>query len=463
MVALLVAPRPLDMSKRTFDSHLAASADEQALSRRVFLQCVIAGSLISCTNDGGPASGIDSKFKATAHTNIMWRYDGAGRFPDINPPQIWTTDTNIVWKTKVEIGGYSSPIVVRDRVFLTAEKGSLICLDLAGGRLLWQKDLFSKESRDIPADLSGKLMRGCGGDSKESTPTPTSNGQLVFYINAMGLCACYDLQGNRKWMRVIETAEDEENFSASPVFAGDRIVLSWGGLLALDAGTGRTIWNAKDAKTTYGTPNIAKIGGADVVITPGGNIVRLTDGEVLCADLFESTYATPIIEGNVLYVIGADSKAFELPAKVEKGMALREKWKTQLDGEFMASPLIRDGLIYTIDSQKCRLHLIEAKSGKVLTTTQSIDKNTRAAKLETGTKIEGLKTARFTYASPAASERHIFFFDDAGNAAIFEVGRQRPLIRSNKLNDALVGTPFFVDDRIILRGNKTVYCIRATS
>jgi len=132
--------------------------------------------------------------------------------------------------------------------------GSLTCLDLADGKILWAKDLFSGDSKDIPADLSKTLMRGCGGDSKQSTPTPASNGELVFYINAMGLCACYDLQGTQKWIRVVETAKDETHYSASPVFAGDRIILSWGCLLALDAKDGHRTWKCEDAKSQYGRP-----------------------------------------------------------------------------------------------------------------------------------------------------------------------------------------------------------------
>lgn len=124
--------------------------------------------------------------------NVMWRYDGNGRFPGIRPPTGWRRDENIRWKTEVEIGGYSSPIVVRDRVFVTAEMGSLICLDVRDGKVLWKKDLFAKDSADIPPDLSKKLMRGCGGESKQSTPTPATNGELIFSINAMGLAACYD-------------------------------------------------------------------------------------------------------------------------------------------------------------------------------------------------------------------------------------------------------------------------------
>jgi hypothetical protein len=69
----------------------------------------------------------------TGAVNVMWRFDGTGRFPNIRPPSEWQRDKNVLWKTPVEIGGYSSPIVAGNRVFVSAEMGSLICLDLADG------------------------------------------------------------------------------------------------------------------------------------------------------------------------------------------------------------------------------------------------------------------------------------------------------------------------------------------
>jgi len=436
---------------------------EQRATLRGLVRGVLPVVLVAAVQTGLKADDPKTAPPAAANAgearNIMWRFDGSGRFPDIHPPCEWRRNKNILWKTPVEIGGYSSPIVARDKVFVTAEMGSLVCLDVANGKVLWTKDLFNKDSKDIPPELSRKLMRGCGGESKQSTPTPTSNGEFVFYINAMGLCACYDLQGNQKWIRIIETAEDEEHFSSSPIFVGDRLILSWGCLLALSAKDGKTLWKASDAKPTHGTPAIAKIGGEEVVITPGGDIVRLLNGEILCSGLFESTYTTPLIEGNVLYVIDARARALELPARAEKGMRLKEFWKTDLSGAFMASPVYRDGLIYTIENQKCRLHIIDAKTGEVLTVTRVVDEATRAEKIETGLKIEGLATAKFAYASPAVADRNLFFFDDAGNTAVLELGRKYSLVRVNKLDDALVGTPFFIKDRIVIRGNKTVYCV----
>ncbi len=187
--------------------------------------------------------------------------------------------------------------------------------------------------------------------------------------------------------------------------------------------------------------------------------MRLADGELLASGLFKSTYTTPLVEGNVLYVIDARAKALELPARAEKGMRLKELWTTRLSGTFMASPVYRDGLLYTIDNQKCRLHVIDAKTGRGLAVTRALDAATKEERVEPGVKIEGLAPARYAYASPAAARRNIFFFDDAGNTAVLELGRKGRLVRVNKLPDGIVGTPFFVKDKIIIRGSRAVYCI----
>jgi outer membrane protein assembly factor BamB len=447
---------------RSGTADTARSRRASSASRR-YAYCGLLVLLVAATQTGlqfvARPTAEAAAAEASEAANIMWRFDGSGRFPNIHPPIEWRPDHNILWKTPVMVGGYSSPIVVKDKVFVTAEMGSLVCLDLADGKILWQKDLFNKNSTDIPAELSKKLMRGCGGDSKQSTPTPASNGQLVFYINAMGLCACYDLQGNQRWIRIIETADDEEYFSASPNFVGNRIILSWGCLLALDATDGSTVWKAAEALPTHGTPAIAKIDGTEVAITPGGDIVRLADGEILCAGLFESTFTTPLVEGNVLYVIDSVAKALEVPSKAERGLQPKELWKTKLKGEYMASPIFRDGLLYTIEAQKCRLQILDAKTGEVLTHELVADAASPNGKIESGRKIDGLAQAKFAYASPVAAERNAYFFDDAGNTAVLELGREGKLAHVNRLKDSFVGTPFFVGDRIIIRGSETVYCI----
>ena len=373
--------------------------------------------------------------------NVAWRMDGNGHFPGVRPLVDWSADRNILWKTRVEIGGFSSPIVVGNKVFVTAEMGSLLRLDLADGKILWQKDLFSKDSQDIPADLSTKLMRGSGGDSKQSTPTPASNGELVFYVNAMGLCACYDLQGNRKWIRIIETAQDEEHFTSSPIFVGDQIILSWGCLLALNAKDGTTRWKAADAKPTHGT-SACQDRRRGVVITPGGDVVRLVDGEILCSGLFESRYTTPLIEGNVLYVIDAEARVLELPARAEKGMRLKELWKTKLGGIIMASPFTKTASFIPSRTRSAGCTSSTRKPAKFLRSAVSWMRRPRPRKGASGVKIEGLVPAQVCLCQPGCDRTGMSSSSTTpATRPCSSFGPEYKSVRVNKLEDGLAERP----------------------
>src|SRR5438128_9462219 len=48
-----------------------------------------------------------------------WRGDGSGVSPETNLPHTWSTTENIRWVTAIPGDGLSSPIVWKDRVFLT--------------------------------------------------------------------------------------------------------------------------------------------------------------------------------------------------------------------------------------------------------------------------------------------------------------------------------------------------------
>ena len=68
-----------------------------------------------------------------------FRRDGTGNFPEATPPTTWSADKNVVWKTPMPAAGEASPILVGDKIFVTAEMDSLICVNAADGKILWQK------------------------------------------------------------------------------------------------------------------------------------------------------------------------------------------------------------------------------------------------------------------------------------------------------------------------------------
>src|SRR5258705_3904807 len=59
---------------------------------------------------------------------VGWRGDGSGLYPSANPVIHWSATENVRWKADVG-PGQSSPIVIGQRVFVTAEPDLLICLE----------------------------------------------------------------------------------------------------------------------------------------------------------------------------------------------------------------------------------------------------------------------------------------------------------------------------------------------
>lgn len=93
---------------------------------------------------------------------------------------------------------------------------------------------------------------------------------------------CYDLDGNRQWVRYFDqTQVTQFGRSASPLLTGGKLLVSVGFLVALDPPTGKTIWACSEAVPSYGTPVAVRIADAEVVITPQGDVIRVADGKVL--------------------------------------------------------------------------------------------------------------------------------------------------------------------------------------
>src|SRR5262249_41882457 len=58
-----------------------------------------------------------------------------------------------------------------------------------------------------------------------SAPTPVTDGKEIFVVFGDGLVACYDLDGNRKWLKLIEHSNLTFAHSASPILAGGRLIV----------------------------------------------------------------------------------------------------------------------------------------------------------------------------------------------------------------------------------------------
>src|ERR1044071_3824085 len=78
--------------------------------------------------------------------------NGTGVSETKNLPTEFGPNKNVVWKTQLP-AGHSSPVLTRDRIFVTAhsnDKLLVICLDRQTGKILWQ--------REVPRAQTGRLQ-----------------------------------------------------------------------------------------------------------------------------------------------------------------------------------------------------------------------------------------------------------------------------------------------------------------
>ena len=110
----------------------------------------------------------------------------------------------------------SAPVVVGDRVFVTAEPDVLVCVHRDSGAVRWKQ---STRFDDLPKAESVKPEKPpteCG----YTTPTPVSDGNRVAVLLGNGLAACYDLEGKRQWVRYLGVERMPNGRSASPAILG---------------------------------------------------------------------------------------------------------------------------------------------------------------------------------------------------------------------------------------------------
>ena len=75
--------------------------------------------------------------------------------------------------------------------------------------------------------------------------TPISDGTFIYLWLGSGVTACYDLDGNRKWIRSDVLPMVEHGFSSSPILVDGKIIVFMRDLFAFDAKTGKQIWRVQ--------------------------------------------------------------------------------------------------------------------------------------------------------------------------------------------------------------------------
>lgn len=215
--------------------------------------------------------------------------NGSGVSASTGLPEKFGPDKNVIWKTALP-PGHSSPVLTRDRIFVTAyskqqtasgtrqnahtvqespiEKENykllVIALDRATGKVLWQ--------REVPRTRVGRLQNV----NNPASPSPVTDGSNVYvFFQEFGLIS-YDGAGKERWRLPLGPFNMFYGFGASPILVDDKVILpvdqdnpsSY--LIAVDKNSGRVRWKVDRPVVIsgYSTPTIyqPKQGPKQIVI-----------------------------------------------------------------------------------------------------------------------------------------------------------------------------------------------------
>ncbi len=444
--------------------------------------------------------------------------DGSGLCPSCGQmPTEFGPQKNVRWRTELP-AGKSSPILMEDRIFLTASEGDdliTICLSRSTGKVKWRRSI-----RAARHEAQNNL-------NNRAAPTPVTDGKSVFVFFAdFGLVA-YDFNGKHRWQLPLGPFNSQHGMAASPVYADGRVLLvcdqdTDAYIIGVDAATGKIAWKTpRDVINGYSTPVIYRPdNGPAQVIAPGSyrlTSYSVTDGEPVwfVRGLTCQPKSAPTIAGDILYFNGwtvgnDDGQQVELPAFAEVIAAadanhdgklsqkeLPPQW--QPTGTWRAIDLDRDGFLnerewnFFRTRRASRNGLLAVKlggSGDVTTThvrwrfekslpdvpAPLVYKDVvflfRSGGIATTLSAEtGMvrKQARLTgalegyYAAPVGVDGKVYIASEHGKVVVLSAAGDWEILAINEFDSDIYATPAIGAGRMYIRTMNALYAIGSSN
>jgi outer membrane protein assembly factor BamB len=280
----------------------------------------------------------------------------------------------VLWKQRLG-SGYAGPAVQGDSVIVFhREEGSerVECLDTASGKRKWLVDFAANYRGGVNEDLGPRCV-------------PLISSGTVYVFGAAGDLHAVALDSGKKlWSRALYTEYrgDEGYFGAgtTPILIGGRLLINVGGrdagLVALDPGTGKTIWKATQEAASYASPTAAQVDGQEqAIFVTRLNCLLVSPASGEATTLFPFgqrgptvNAATPLVFGGKLFT----SSSYGVGAVLASldGRSAKAVWKNDdtLSSQY-ATPVEQDGFLYGIHGREdvgvAELRCVEAATGKV--------------------------------------------------------------------------------------------------
>jgi outer membrane protein assembly factor BamB len=386
--------------------------------------------------------------------------NGHTRSPEL--PTKWSETENVQWFTKTIGLGWSSPVIVNNRIYFTAavqsEAGSedpaslqgrqrlqLVCLAAVDGKELFNKTIF-EQSEDAPK-IHNK--------NSHASPTPIVSGNRIFVHFGHQGSACTDLDGNKLWENREHAFPPTHGNGGSPILVDDRLVLTCDGgdhpyTVALDAKSGKQLWKTERAVTvdrpfSFCTPQLIEVNGQKQIVSPGSNVVQSLspeDGKVIWLVNYDgySVVPRPIYHNGLVLVCTGFGKTKLLaidPTGSGDVTATHVKWTYGTSVPQTPSLVCHeDQVIMTADNGVA----------------SSVD-------IKDGRELWRRRLGGNYSASPMISGDKIYFQSEQGESIVFKLGKELEEVTRNQLPGRIFASYAVLDRHLIIRTEAGVYRI----
>jgi len=437
--------------------------------------------------------------------------NGSGTIESSSLPTEFGPDKNMLWNVDVPKGS-SSPIVVGDRIVLTAEDHHLmvICVDAKNGDLLWNQKLV--RARD------GKIHV----QTDSAVPTPVADDKNVYlFFQELGLVK-YSLDGEHQWTLPLGPFNQFYGMAGSPVLSKNLVIIqcdqqTGSFLMAIDKESGKIAWQVDRGTkgAAWSTPILFPTDEtAEIVVVHGKgwlDAYTLSDGTSVWSrsGMGAGPITSPFLVGNTLFLSAPqwsshdDENPFLQPLDgflkqfdkdANKAVSFAEMKGTPFEAEFGWLDIDKDGSVSVAEYEEAYREMFTENYG-----ISALDLNYSDAQVEssvrwqfqemlpeistpllyqgtvffadkkgyvnslngnTGTlvKRERVKgTGAQFFASPIGADGKVYLASLNGNVVVIDANEKWNVLATNKVGKKLRATPAIYNNTLIIRTVDTLY------
>jgi outer membrane protein assembly factor BamB len=363
-------------------------------------------------------------------------------------PDSWSDREHVLWKVEVPGRGNSSPIVWRDRIFLTTaydggSRRAVLCFRRTDGKRLWEAVAPQAQAEKIAPK------------NTYASSTPATDGERVYaWFGNAGLLAV-DLEGRQVWHHSFNEITLYHGSAGSPLIYQDSVILfqdqrDGSFIAALDRRSGRILWRTpRQERVGWGSPIAIRAGNRDEVIVSSQKGVRAYDpvtGRELwkCSGNTGEVTPTPAVgRGLIFCSSGRAGPTLAIrPGGSGDVTATHIVWQSPKGSPFVPSPLVYGQYLYMVNDMASVATCYEAETGKLMWQG----------------RLGEAQPQSFS-ASPVAAGGKVFFTNDQGETFVLEAGPEFRLLRVNRLGERTLASPALVEGRWYFRTERHLVAV----